>query len=32
MPYRIIVADPSPSVQKTVQLVFAEPEYRVFVF
>ena len=32
MPYRIIVADPSPSVQKTVQLVFAEPEFRVFVF
>ncbi len=32
MPYRIIVADPSPSVQKTAQLVFAEPEYRVFVF
>ena len=32
MPYRIIVADPSSSVQKTVQLVFAEPEFRVFVF
>jgi DNA-binding response OmpR family regulator len=32
VPYRIIVADPSHSVQKTVQLVFAEPEYRVFVF
>lgn len=32
MPYRIIVADPSPSVQKTVQLVFAEPEFRVTVF
>jgi len=32
VPYRIIVADPSPSVQKTAQLVFAEPEYRVFVF
>jgi DNA-binding response OmpR family regulator len=32
VPYRIIVADPSPSVQKTVQLVFAEPEFRVFVF
>jgi DNA-binding response OmpR family regulator len=32
VPYRIIVADPSPSVQKTAQLVFAEPEFRVFVF
>ena len=32
MPYRIIVADASPSVQKTAQLVFTEPEYRVFVF
>jgi DNA-binding response OmpR family regulator len=32
VPYRIIVADPSPSVQKTVQLVFAEPEFKVFVF
>ena len=32
MPYRIIVADPSLTVQKTVQLVFAEPEFRVFVF
>ncbi|OGD14936.1 MAG: hypothetical protein A2V76_08545 [Candidatus Aminicenantes bacterium RBG_16_63_14] len=32
MPYRIIVADPSPSVQKTAQLVFAEPEFRVTVF
>ncbi|MBE3124552.1 MAG: response regulator [Acidobacteria bacterium] len=32
MPYRIIVADPSPTVQKTVQLVFAEPEFRVFAF
>jgi len=32
VPYRIIVADPSPSVQKTAQLVFAGPEYRVFVF
>jgi len=32
VPYRIIVADASPSVQKTVQLVFAEPEFRVFAF
>jgi DNA-binding response OmpR family regulator len=32
VPYRIIVADPSPSVQKAAQLVFAEPEYRVFAF
>ena len=32
MPYKIIVADPSPSVQKAAQLAFAEPEFRVFVF
>ena len=32
MPYRIVCADPSPSVQKAVQLVFAEPEFRVTVF
>jgi DNA-binding response OmpR family regulator len=32
VPYRIIVADPSPSVQRTAQLVFAEPEFRVFAF
>jgi DNA-binding response OmpR family regulator len=32
VPYRIIVADPSPSVQKTAALVFAEPEFRVFAF
>lgn len=32
MPYRIIVADPSPSVQKSAQLVFAEPEFRVYLF
>jgi DNA-binding response OmpR family regulator len=32
VPYRIIVADPSPSVQKTAQLVFAEPEFRVYPF
>ncbi len=30
MAYRIIVADPSPSVQKLAQLVFPEPEFRVF--
>ena len=32
MPYRIIVADTSPSVQKTAQLVFAEPEFRIYPF
>jgi len=32
VPYKIIVADPSPSVQKAAQLIFAEPEFRVFVF
>jgi DNA-binding response OmpR family regulator len=32
VPYRIIVADPSPSVQKTVQLAFPEPEFRLFPF
>jgi DNA-binding response OmpR family regulator len=32
VPYRIIVADPSPSVQKTAQLVFAEPEFRIYPF
>jgi DNA-binding response OmpR family regulator len=32
VPYRIIVADPSPSVQKAAQLVFAEPEFHVTVF
>lgn len=32
MPYKIIVADPSPSVQKAAQLVFAEPEFRLSVF
>jgi DNA-binding response OmpR family regulator len=32
VPYKIIVADPSPSVQKAAQLAFAEPEFRVFVF
>lgn len=32
MPYTIVVADPSPSVQKAVQLALPEPEFRVFVF
>jgi DNA-binding response OmpR family regulator len=32
VPYKIIVADPSPSVQKAAQLVFAEPEFRVFAY
>ncbi len=32
MPYRIIVADPSPSVQKSAQLAFAEPEFKVYPF
>ncbi len=32
MPYKIVVADPSPSVQKAAQLVFAEPEFRVFAY
>lgn len=32
MPYKIIVADPSPSVQKTVQMAFAEPEFRLYPF
>lgn len=32
MPYKIIVADPSPSVRKAAPLVFPEPEFRVFVF
>jgi two-component system response regulator MtrA len=30
--YRIIVADPSPSVQKAAQLAFPEPEFRLFSF
>jgi CheY-like chemotaxis protein len=30
--YRIIVADPSPSAQKAVQLAFPEPEFRLFPF
>ena len=32
MPYKIIVADPSVSVQKAVQLAFPEPEFRLFLF
>jgi len=32
VPYKIVVADPSPSVQKAAQLVFAEPEFRVYSF
>jgi len=32
VPYRIIVADPSPSVQKAAQLVFTGPEFRLSVF
>ena len=32
MPYTIIVADPSPTVQKAVQLALPEAEFRVFVF
>jgi DNA-binding response OmpR family regulator len=30
VPYKIIVADPSVSVQKTVQMAFPEPEFRLF--
>jgi len=30
VPYKIILADPSPSVQRTVQLAFPEPEFRLF--
>ena len=32
MPYKIIVADPSLSVQKAALLAFPEPEFRVFAF
>ncbi len=32
MPYLIVLADPSPSVQKAAQLVFAEPEFRLSFF
>jgi DNA-binding response OmpR family regulator len=30
VPYKIVVADPGPSVQKAVQLAFPEPEFRLF--
>lgn len=30
MAYKIIVADPSPSVQRTIQLAFPEPEFRLY--
>jgi DNA-binding response OmpR family regulator len=30
--YRIVVADPSPSVQKAVQAVFPEPDFKLYVF
>ncbi|MBN2408488.1 MAG: response regulator [Candidatus Aminicenantes bacterium] len=29
MPYKVILADPSPSVQKVVQMAFPEPEFEV---
>lgn len=32
MPYMIVLADPSPSVQRAAQLVFTEPEFRLTVF
>jgi CheY-like chemotaxis protein len=32
VPYRIALADPSPSVQKAAQLVLTEPEFRLFFF
>ncbi len=32
MAYKIIVADPSPSVQKAVQMALAEPEFRLYPF
>lgn len=32
MAYTIIVADPSPSLQKIAQTVFAEPEFRLVLF
>jgi DNA-binding response OmpR family regulator len=32
VPYTIVLADPSPSIQKAAQLVFAEPEFRLSVF
>ncbi len=30
MSYRIVVADPGPSVQRALQLAFPEPEFRLF--
>ncbi len=30
MPYKVIIADASVSVQRTVQLAFPEPEFRLF--
>ncbi len=30
MPYRIVVADPGPAVQKAVQMALPEPEFRLF--
>jgi DNA-binding response OmpR family regulator len=32
VPYRIVVADPSPSVQKAVQAVFPDPDFKLYVF
>ncbi|MHB8093391.1 MAG: hypothetical protein ACYDH0_00455 [Candidatus Aminicenantales bacterium] len=32
MPYRIVVADPSPSVQKAAQMVFPEPDFKLLFF
>lgn len=32
MPYRIVVADPSPSVQKAVQAAFSESDFKLYVF
>jgi DNA-binding response OmpR family regulator len=32
VPYRIVVADPSPSVQKAVQAVFPESDFNLYVF
>jgi DNA-binding response OmpR family regulator len=31
VPYRIVVADASPSVQKAVQMVFPEPDYKLHI-
>lgn len=32
MPYKLIVADDSPSIQKTIQMSFPVPEYEIFAF